>query len=227
VADEGRELPRLGHTRVSDSAVGAAQAGGGGASLLQLLARVAPPAAGRPPEVLIAISNYNLIVGGQLNAWLEARARGPVALWGVPSARLPNSRSRAAPLAAGSAPGWRRAPGALGRSRVHVPPSSRAALPAAGSAPSGRRAPEAPGPGLHALSTSFLRLAHPRPRRVLAHAPDAGARMLRCKHRTVQGPACLRLGAGSRAQPVRRGGSHRQRPRRHATPRGAAPAAPA
>ena len=42
-------------------------------NLFQLLARVAPPAGGRPPEVMIAISNFNLIAGGQLNAWLDVR----------------------------------------------------------------------------------------------------------------------------------------------------------
>ena len=43
-------------------------------NLFQLLARVAPPAGGRPPEVMIAISNFNLIAGGQLNAWLDVRS---------------------------------------------------------------------------------------------------------------------------------------------------------
>ena len=42
-------------------------------NLFQLLARVAPPARGQPPEVMIAISNFNLITGGQLNAWLDVR----------------------------------------------------------------------------------------------------------------------------------------------------------
>ena len=42
-------------------------------NLFQLLARVAPPAVGQPPEVMIAISNFNLIAGGQLNAWLDVR----------------------------------------------------------------------------------------------------------------------------------------------------------
>lgn len=55
--------------------VGRAQADGSASSLYQLLARVAPPAGGRPAEVLIAISNYNLIGGGQLTAWLEARSK--------------------------------------------------------------------------------------------------------------------------------------------------------
>ena len=36
-----------------------------------ILRRVAPAAPGREPEVMIAISNYNLILGGQLNTWLE------------------------------------------------------------------------------------------------------------------------------------------------------------
>lgn len=106
----------LGRAGVSDSAVGAAQADGGGASLLQLLARVAPPAAGRPPEVLIAISNYNLIVGGQLNAWLEARARGPVAFWGVPmctSAQLPLARRTAVCRLSARLEARARGPGAL------------------------------------------------------------------------------------------------------------------
>ena len=44
-------------------------------NLFQLLARVAPPAVGQPPEVMIAISNFNLIAGGQLNAWLDVRPR--------------------------------------------------------------------------------------------------------------------------------------------------------
>ncbi|KAK9837243.1 hypothetical protein WJX81_001335 [Elliptochloris bilobata] len=49
-----------------------------GSGLFQLLARVAPPSGGRPPEVMIAISNYNLIAGGQLIAWLETVAQAGV-----------------------------------------------------------------------------------------------------------------------------------------------------
>ena len=56
--------------------LGRAQADGSDSSLYQLLARVAPPLGGQPAEVMIAISNYNLVAGGQLTAWLEVRPGG-------------------------------------------------------------------------------------------------------------------------------------------------------
>ncbi|CAL8464975.1 g4510 [Coccomyxa elongata] len=48
----------------------------GGAAALDtdlhsILMRVAPPVKGRPKEVLIAISNFNLVPGGQLPLWLQ------------------------------------------------------------------------------------------------------------------------------------------------------------
>ena len=47
----------------------AAEAKGG--ELLGVLRRVAPQQPGRPKEVLIAISNYNLVLSGQLPLWLQ------------------------------------------------------------------------------------------------------------------------------------------------------------
>lgn len=69
----GKESPYL--VAETHATGGRAQADGSASSLYQLLARVAPPAGGQPAEVMIAISNYNLIAGGQLTAWLEARSK--------------------------------------------------------------------------------------------------------------------------------------------------------
>jgi hypothetical protein len=46
-------------------------------SLLAILQRVAPQQRGRPREVLIAISNYNLVLSGQLPLWLQVCAALP------------------------------------------------------------------------------------------------------------------------------------------------------
>ena len=50
---------------------GPAAGTGGGGDLLSVLQRVAPQQPGRPREVLIAISNYNLVLSGQLPLWLQ------------------------------------------------------------------------------------------------------------------------------------------------------------